>query len=121
MARIFYAKVKLYNSDKNIGDTQIVLKTFGIDEADAEENVSRLVEIWENVEEFKIEKISNWPISIEKFVVISTLKYRNGKSKTIKYNTRAENKEDAERFFREAVNSWNHVIGIQINAIEKRS
>ena len=121
MARIFYAKIKLYNSDNNIGDTQIVLKTFGRDEADAEENVSRLVETWENVEEFEVERISSWPITIQKFVVIATLKYKNRKIKTIKYNTQAENKEDAEMFFREAVSTWNHVAAIQINAIEKRT
>jgi hypothetical protein len=120
MARIFFVKIKLYNSDKNVGDTQIVLKTFGFDENDAEENVSRLVETWHDVEEYAIETISSFPITIEKFVVIATLKYKNGKTKTIKYNTRAENAEDAESFFREAVATWNHVVNIQIHSIEKR-
>lgn len=120
MARIYYAKIKLYNSGNNTGDTQIVLKTFGYDEAEAEENVSRLVKTWENVKEFEVEKISSLPITIQKFVIIATLKYKNRKTRTIKYNTQAENKDDAEKFFRDAVSSWNHVAAIQINAIEKR-
>ena len=120
MPRIFYAKIKLYNSDKNFGNNQVILKVFAEDETEAEINVSRLVEAWVDVEEFEIERISSWPITIHKFVVIATLKYKNRKTKTIKFNTQAENKEDAETFFREAVNTWNHVAAVQINTIEKR-
>lgn len=121
MVKIFYAKIKLFNpSVKSFCNTQIALKTYGSDELDAEENVSKLIETWSNIEQYEIEKISSRPINIDRFVIIATLKYSSGIVKNIKYNTRAEDKKDAEKFFREALDSWHQVVGIEIHTIQKR-
>lgn len=117
---IYYAKIRIYDYDYSAGASQISVQTFGNDETDAEKNIIRMVGNWDGVKNYKVAKISNWPIPMQKYVIFCTLKYYNGKTREIKFNCKAESPKDAESFFREVLNTWKNIISIEINGIEQR-
>ncbi|MBW6536609.1 MAG: hypothetical protein K0B11_16485 [Mariniphaga sp.] len=120
MARIFFAKIRIYNYDYSAGASQLSVQTFGNDENDARENVNRMVGNWDGVLHYDVAKISNKAIPLQKYVVFCTLKYYNRKTREIKFNCKAESPKDAESFFREVISSWRDIVSIEIDGIEER-
>lgn len=115
----FFAKIYVQSAMHQEG-RQVVLKTFAENSETAESNIDRIIDKWDNVNFYEIQKITTKPIQLERYLIFSELKYSTGKTKNLKFHVKGEDKKDSEIFFRKLIGEWKQVVSVQINEIVKQ-
>ena len=112
----YYAKIET-ESQNPIFRAINSVKTYGENKQDAEKNVKRLILSWKDVIEYRILKISNYPIDIHKFIMVTVLKFDTGSTKKKKIIVYEENEEEALERFHETISRWRIVVSVEIKEI----
>ncbi len=108
-----FAKIRLYNEDKGtIYSTSVA--TWGSSEAEARQNIEKMVCKWAEVTSFTVVKISNQPIFIDKYYSEIQLIYSNRKARTIRLNVTAESITEADEIVREILSGFENVYSYHI-------
>lgn len=115
--KIYYVKISLDYFKKSCRNVYISLKTFGKNEANARENVERMIGCWQDIKNFTIVKISTLPIYLTEYDIRGVVKYKNRPNLQVFYRLKAENKAEAEELFKIKTAKWKDVIGREITEI----
>jgi hypothetical protein len=115
----FFAKIVVLSSTPK-RKTQTVLKIFADNEEAAKKNLDRIIQRWENVTSYTLLKIGLNPISLEKYLVETEIKYRYGTSRTLNIVAMAENELDAFDFCQNMIKEWDQILSFEIKNIEKQ-
>ena len=114
----YYAKIKLDYIKKTCKGVIISVPTFGTDEQHARLMIENLISGWQAVEAFEILKISTRPIHLYKYEVLGIAKFRRCPPKSLYFMLNAENRDEAERLFRQKTEDWTGIVGVEITSIQ---
>ena len=112
----FFAKIET-ESQNSIFRTVNSVRTYGQNQQDAEKNVERLILYWNDVKKYRILKISNFPITINKYIFVSILKFNSGSTKKKKVTIHEETEEEAFKRFHETINRWKIVVSVEVKEV----